>query len=372
MLKPKLVTMPSGRFTHNDQAQALLYHARSATPFCSDKGETFVSVPASIDSRRVFMLRSAAFRNWLTANFHNEYEAAPSSSAFRSALSVLEAQAAYSEAPRQRVHCRLGFEGDLYEPSRILIDLANEAGELVDISSQGWQVTGNMRSAFLQSATALPLPRPERARSGSPIDQLANLFQWTGTVRTRALTWLVAAFRPIGPYPILVIRGPAGSGKSTLARALRGLIDPSSDPVCPPRRSASHNWVHVCDQVHGLSDVLGSIARPILLLAPNDIAGSALVNKAITIDLVPVATPRPEAALWTELDLHRPALMAALADALASALRRIHSVDIGNVARLHDSAAWAMAAGPALGLREESIVPVFEVGAGAEARKKTA
>jgi energy-coupling factor transporter ATP-binding protein EcfA2 len=367
--------MTSGRFTHNDQAQALLYHARSATPFCSDKGETFVSVPASIDSRRVFMLRSGAFQNWLTANFHNEYEAAPSSNAFRSALSVLEAQAAYSEAPRPRVHCRLGFEGDPYQPSRILIDLANEAGELVDISSQGWQVTGNMRSAFLQSATALPLPRPERPKSGSPIDQLANLFQWTDTVRTRALTWLAAAFRPIGPYPILVIRGRAGSGKSTLAEALRGLIDPASASVRRLRRSDSHNWVHVFDPVRQLDAKLAgdlcSIPRPVILLTAGDLTASELFYRAITIDLSPLA-PCSEAALWTKVEAHRPALMAALADAVASALRRIHSVDIGNVARLHDCAAWVMAAAPALGLREESIVSMFEVGAGAKARKKTA
>jgi hypothetical protein len=56
-----------------DQTQALLYHARAATPFCSEDGEPCASIPSSVDSRRVLALRSASFRDWLTANFYSEF-----------------------------------------------------------------------------------------------------------------------------------------------------------------------------------------------------------------------------------------------------------------------------------------------------------
>src|SRR5262249_39007979 len=47
----------------------------------------------------------------------------------------------------------------------------------------------------------------------------------------RILVWLLAALRPRGPHPILVLDGPPSSGKSTAARMLRALIDPSAAPL---------------------------------------------------------------------------------------------------------------------------------------------
>ena len=74
------------RIRQTDPARALLFHARGATPFASANGELCASIPSSIDSRRVFPLRSAEFRDWLTANYYSEFERAPSVSVFRSAL----------------------------------------------------------------------------------------------------------------------------------------------------------------------------------------------------------------------------------------------------------------------------------------------
>ena len=64
----------------------------------------------------------------------------------------------------------------------------------------------------------------------------------------------------------------------------------------------------------------------------------------------------PESALWSEFETMRPALLAALSEAVASALHNIRDVDLGNVARFSDCANWAAAAAPALGLTEQSIV----------------
>ena len=151
-----------------DQTQALLYHARAATPFCSEDGEPCASIPSTLDSRRVLALRSASFRDWLTANFYSEYEAAPSTTALRAALRTLEARARYGELPAQKVDCRLSFEGDPFTPSRIILDLANSSGEVLEISAQGWRRAGNLRHPFHQSPTTLPLPCPD---SSPPSDR---------------------------------------------------------------------------------------------------------------------------------------------------------------------------------------------------------
>jgi hypothetical protein len=195
----------------------------------------------------------------------------------------------------------------------------------------------------------------------------------------------------------LVLKGPASSGKTFLARALRSLIDPATVPArrLPERdrelmELAYQNWVLIFDQVHriaprisdalcavssgdafeiaqsdGRDPMVFQIARPLILTTPSDetlpawIPARNLSNRSIEVKLAPIAALRPEAELWSALEAQRPALLAALCDAVSSALSRIHDVDAGNVARLADSAAWAMAAAPALSISEAAVLDTF-------------
>ena len=364
------------RTSRLDQAQALLYHARAATPFSSEDGEAFASIPSGIDSRRVFPLRSAAFRDWLVNNFYGEYNAAPAVRALRAVLLALEARAQYSESPTQKVNCRLGFEGNPFLPSKIFLDLANESGELVEITSKGWRTTDNLQHSFRQSSTTLPIPHPIADRQ--PLAAFARLFRLAGESRTRAFSWLAAALRPAGPYPILVLTGSTGSGKSVLAHALRSLIDPSTVPAQPlPSGNrellqlAHNNWVLVFDRVQRIpskiSEALCSheLARPTILVYTGDefkniwTPARALANRTLNVDLPRIDSPRSEFALWSEFEALRPALTAALCDAVSMALKRIREIDIGNVARFPDCATWATAAAPALGLYPTAIADAF-------------
>jgi hypothetical protein len=385
----------SSRIPIKDQALALLYHAREASPFHSQDGQPCASVPAGIEARHVLPIRSAAFRDWLTANFYKEYEIAPSLTAYRAALRTLEARARYGEMPVQKLDVRLGFEGDPFAPSKIILNLSNSAGEVLEMDSHGWRIGDNLRHSFRESPAALALPTPiEQSESSKPLDKFADLFRLTAGDRARVLTWLVSALRPAGPYPVLVVRGPAASGKSFFVRALRALIDPSAAPLrrLPARdyelpELAFQNWMLAFDHVHRLSPktadalcalssgdaleisqpdyrdpLVFQLARPVVLIAPIDetqtawTPSRALTNRTIAIQLAPVKSLRPEAALLSEFEALRPALLGALAGAVVTALHRFRDVDLGNVPRFPDCAAWAAAAAPALHLAEHDIL----------------
>ncbi len=388
----------AARVFQADQTRALLYHARAASPFFSPDGEPCVSIPSSLDSRRVLPLRSAAFRDWLTANYYNEYESAPSASALRVVLRTLEARAHYGDGPPKKIDYRVSFEGDPFLPSKVLLDLSNASGETIEITSQGWTIRDNLQHCFREFPSTLSLPHPEAATPDhDAVQTLSELLRLSPANRARILTWIAAALRPVGPYPVLVLKGPAASGKSLLARVLRALIDPSAAPLrrLPSRdrellQLASENWILAFDHVHripsrisqalcalSIGDALElaqpdyrdplvfEIARPIILTVPNDerqaawMPLSTLSHRTLAVTLPPLSILRPESAIWSEFEQLRPAMLAVLCDAVATALRRIRDIDLGNVPRSADAATWAAAAAPALGLDESAIVELF-------------
>jgi hypothetical protein len=155
------------------------------------------------------------------------------------------------------------------------------------------------------------------------------------------------------------------------------------------RNLALHNWILVFDHVHRIpikisealcalssgeafetaqpdcrDNAIAEIARPIILVAPVDDAENeatwaptrSLSNRTLTVDLAAIPAPRPEAAVWSDFETLRAPALAALADAVSSALGRVRDIDPGNVARFPDSIAWAAAASPVLGLDPAAIV----------------
>ena len=190
--------MPT-RLQQADQAIALLYHARLATPFFSRDGQPCASIPREVDSRRIFPLRSADFRDWLTANYYSEFESAPSPEALRTALRTLEARAQYGDTPAQKIDRRLSFEGDPFAPSKILLDLANPAGEILEITSHGWSITDNLSHSFRQSSSTLPLPVPVAANPKPPPIPLTSSPSSFISRQPRAPASLLGSLPPSAP-----------------------------------------------------------------------------------------------------------------------------------------------------------------------------
>jgi hypothetical protein len=207
----------------------------------------------------------------------------------------------------------------------------------------------------------------------------------------RCLAWLIAAFRPDGPYPFLILQGPPGAGKSFATRVLRFLVDPSTAPLSPVPSSvrdllavARQSWVLALDHISTLSprlvDALCRLSsglgaavqeswhsgaqpllqyykRPVILnVSSRWSCPPEIAQRAITLNLPPLPDEcrRPEFALLAEFHRAAPAILAVLCSAISAALARLPQQD-QPVSKAPDAAAWAIAASPALGCTADEM-----------------
>jgi hypothetical protein len=227
------------------QSQLLIECAADAELFHTPDGEAFASLPVG-DHREVWPLKSKGCRRWLTRAFYQKLGKPPGAQALQDALALLEAKAQF-DSPKHQVFTRLASCGD-----RIYLDLCNEKWEAVEITSNGWRVMQNPPVRFRRSKAMQPLPAPVGGGSLLTLRGLINAGDDRNWILL--LSWLVAACRPKGPYPILILQGEQGSAKSTTAKLVRGIIDPVTAPVRTPPRDerdlligAHNSWVVAYD-----------------------------------------------------------------------------------------------------------------------------
>jgi len=100
------------------------------------------------------------------------------------------------------------------------------ANEAVEITSSGWQVVDTTPVKFRRAKGMLPLPVPVPGGNLAALRPFVNLASdddWRLVV-----SWLLATFRPTGPYPVLVVYG-----EQTWNEMMGGLIDVAFEPNMP-------------------------------------------------------------------------------------------------------------------------------------------
>lgn len=332
-------------------------------------------------------LKTKSFRRWLGRLYYEVTSSTAGSQAVQDALSVLEARALY-DGEKHPVFVRIArHEGDVY------IDMGNEGWQVIQVTSEGWQVLDNSPVKFRRTKGMLPLPDPERGGSVNDLKPFINLSNPNDWALLSA--YLVAAFRPEGPYPILALGGEQGSAKSTTARLIRSLVDPSSTPLrIEPRNAqdlmiaATNAWLPTFDNLSHiatwLSDGLcrlstgGGFAtrelysdteetifeaqRPVMLTSIEDVATRGdLLDRSIILSLAPIADEnrRPERALWGEFEQVRPRILGALLTAVSAALHNLPTTKLERLPRMADFALWATAAEQALGLSQGEFMGAY-------------
>jgi hypothetical protein len=326
--------------------------------------------------RETWPIRSKSFRTWLRRCYYHATGTAPGGALIASALDLLEARAQF-DAPEREVSMRIAEHA-----GKIYLDLADEHWRAVAIGADGWNVLGCPPVRFRRSPGMLPLPVPEGGGSLEILKSFLNLSSQSDFILVVA--WLLAAFRPGGPYPLLAVSGEQGSAKTVLSKLLRALVDPNMAAVrALPRDErelmiAANNghllafdnlsslppWISdaLCRIASGGSfavrrlytddeEVLFQAVRPTILNSIEDVIGRAdLADRAIFLSLAPMGEEqrRSETELWREFERARPAILGALLDAVAHGLRTVDSVHPVRLPRMADFALWATACETAL------------------------
>ena len=325
--------------------------------------------------RETWPVRSREFRLWLRHRYFDAHHGAPNPTALRSALDTIEAQGQFA-GTQQRVFQRVASRD-----SRLYLDLANSEWQAVEIGADGWRVINRPPVRFTRSQTthALPIPEP-----GGHIRELRPYLNLASHDEFVLLTsWMLAALRDTGPYPILVLLGEHGSAKSTAVRIVRSLIDPREAPVRTlPRNerdlyiTAAHSHVLTFDNVSAISawlsdalcrlstgagfatrklctddsELVISVARPLILNGITEfVTRGDLADRTIFLrpPVIPETRCATEAAVWARFERDRPRILGALLDALSTGLDSHAHVRLERLPRMADFATWAVACEPA-------------------------
>jgi hypothetical protein len=357
------------------QADVLIGIAESAELFHAPDGAGFADVEIN-NHRETWSLRSKGFRRWLARRFFEDTSGAPNSDAMQSALNVVEAKAHF-DAPEREVHVRVGGLN-----GRIYLDLCDKEWHAVEVDAEGWRVINRPPVRFRRAAGMRALPIPI---TGGSVDSLRTFLNvQSDSDFVLVVSWLVAALRGCGPYPLLALAGEQGSAKSTFSQILRALTDPNTAPLRSlPREerdlfiAANNGHVLAFDNVSGvpvwLSDALCRIStgggfsvrqlytdqdeslfdamRPIILNGIDDaVTRPDLADRAIILSLPPIpeGARRSEAEIMATFEADRPRILGALLDAIAQGSKRLPSIRLDKLPRLADFALWATACETAL------------------------
>jgi hypothetical protein len=372
----------------NSQATDLVELAAAAELFHDLTGEAYATVDVD-GHQETWLIKAKGFRRWLARQYHHAHEKTPGSQALQDALGVLEGKAMF-DGLEMAVYTRLAeHDGAIY------LDLANDSWEAVQITSAGWQVVSESPVKFRRARGMLPLPYPMPGGDLDELQAFVNVAHDSDMDWMLLTEWLISAYRPTGPYPVLVLHGEQGAAKSTTARVLRALVDPNTaalraTPKDPHNLmiAAVNGWILNLDNLSHLpawlsdaicrlstgggfatrelysdsEEVLFDAQRPVILNGIEELATRGdLLDRSVILYLeeIPQAERKLEAIFWKEFEAARPKLLGVLLNAVSTALANIGGIELDELPRMADFAVWGAAAAPALGWKAQEFLKAY-------------
>jgi hypothetical protein len=355
------------------QSTRLLALAADADLFHTPPLEPYVSFRVG-DHIETWPVGSKTYRHSLRHRYFLQVGSTPSKNALQEAIDQLTASALF-DGPEQVVATRIAGTDEA-----IYANLADPRWQCVEISKRGWRVISDppLRFRRPEGMTALPLP----VRGGN-LDELRSFTNAPDEMFRLIVAWLLAAFRPRGPYPILAVHGEPGSSKTTLCNILRLLLDPNlalqrtlpndeRDLMITARNSWFLAFDNLSRMTPRISDAFCRMAtgggfstrtlysddgekifeaqRPVVfngieeLNTRGDLADRTIV---IMLESIPAKRRIPEEQFWAKFEEARPRIFGALLDAVVVGLNRLPDVQLDGFPRMADFTKWSVATEPA-------------------------
>ncbi|TNJ64539.1 hypothetical protein FE784_19875 [Paenibacillus hemerocallicola] len=367
------------------QAEVLMELTKDLDCFCTTEGVVYANIPLEGKSVSV-RVRSEQFKRWLRNQYYDTHKKIPGNQAVQDVVYQLEARASMA-GPQEDVYIRVA--GDF---RTIYIDLANESGEVVEITAAGWRVVQEAKARFHKTQGMLPLPTPQR---GGTINELRPFVNVTEEEWPLLVAYIIGCYHPKGPYPLLILQGGQGSAKSTQTKVIQSLVDPTTAVLMSLPRSekqlaitAKNGWLISFDNLSELSPSISdalcrlstggaltdrtlytndeqqifAFKRPVILNGITDLAERAdLGDRAVTIHAPELKRRDDEATFWPRFEEAQPRILGAIFDAVSAALRNLPSVRLASTPRMADFAKWAVAAEETCGLKKDAFLKAYDV-----------
>ncbi|MET8507117.1 ATP-binding protein [Streptomyces sp. NPDC004787] len=287
-----------------------------------------------------------------------------SQSALADAMTVLEGIA--EDDDPVPVHLRVGQDA----LGTIVVDLGTADGRAVTVSAGGWHVVDRSPILFRRSGAMAPMPAP--VLEGDGLSMLHSLLNMDESAFHQLVAWLIAAWMPNIPHPVLTFKGEQGTGKSATAQMAVNLVDPtpaakrsaprdvkawatqahSSWALCLDNISAIPGWLSdtLCKAVTGDAivdralytddDVVVLTFRRVLAMTTIDAGALAgdLAERLLMLELqlIDPERRRTEEELATAFETVRPAVLGSLFDLLATVLAVLPNVKLDSMPRMAD------------------------------------
>lgn len=322
--------------------------------------------------RHTHAIRSKSFRQWLVNEYRRESGGkVANSEVIANALNSIEASAVL-DGPERPAFVRIAGHGEC-----VYLHLADAEGTVIEIDADGWRVCDHPPVHFRKSPGMLPLPMPQRGGKIDGLRAFLNLADDDAFALVKAAA--TSAFRPDGPFPLLVLMGEQGSCKTTTGRVLKRLIDPSAAPDRGAPRDERDlmircrgNWLLPYDNLSHLPDwlsdalcrlatgggfstrelysnedeVIFDAKRPLVLNGITEfVERSDLLERSLLIrhPYMPDEKRRPEKEFWAAFEAALPKLLGALLDRVSAGMRELPKVKLSRLPRMADFALFAVA-----------------------------
>lgn len=344
------------------------------------------------DGATVMRIDSGEFQSWLSNFIFEQTGKVGNKSMIEAVIKIMKYKA--EKLNLFELSVRVAEQKDDNNHNTIWYDLGGDY--FVKINRDGWTIDDPHKPVvFKRFKHQKKQIHPERGGSITEFIDLVNLKD--EKEKLLLMVYLVAAFIPNFPHPVLVVHGSQGSAKSTLCRLLKNLIDPSALETSSINndqnieglvQAASHHWLLVLDNLSYLSEKISDTISRICtggglskrghytndddfiysfkhLVVINGvqqiIKKSDLLDRSILIELdrIPEEKRMTEEELWNRFNIMKPKILGAIFDAVASAIREYPNIKKYPLPRMADFGKWGCAIAVALGYKAEDFISVY-------------